>query len=317
MKELCSGLSGAKLSFKNTDKEIVVKKIEGDFTKLKQQYLWFDKFKDIEKFPRVSQWVESSSYGQYEMPFYSEHINFSDYIQSKPFEESKNVLENIISFLEDRLHPKTISSSFCIVEYIDVKLKNKVLEAQKILDAEKKIFGYLKSDEVRVNDVLYKNIVPILDFFKTKTFEEKLSQRPFCEIHGDLTAENIIVNDNGDFILLDCNPLSGFDNIVVEYSKLSQSLHSGYENFDKVETVEFGDDFINFNVPTSDKTKSINSFFEEYLKERLTIEKWELYFHEAIHLARSLPYAAKNNKRRFHVLYGRMLQLFNQVMNEY
>jgi len=295
---------------------IVRKKIsKKENSKLKSQVRWLIKNQG-ENVPRVI----NHGYGMfsyfYDMPHYSDFINFGEFIQKEDITKSFKIIDKLVDFLFNEVYfcfnePKeTVSKKLDF--YITKKIKDKITELSRINPT---IGRLIKYQFININGRKYKNISQILvELDKKKSFIAKNSRKMANNLHGDVTIENILCKDNS-FILLDPNDENSFNSYLVDLGKLYQSLHSNYEFLIKLKNCNVSGDNVTFICPDNRAYKELYS----YLLKRLDLflsssEKKLIIFHEAVHYARMLPYKQKINKETVPIYYATMIKRFNEFL---
>ena len=153
----------------------------------------------------------------------------------------------------------------------------------------------------------------LYDIFKNDTYSE---------IHGDLTIENIICTRNADgdddFYIIDPNTGNVHDSSNLDYGKLLQSIHGGYEFLMATKNVSIEKNHINFVFTKSESYTYLYSMLDEYMREHFTQERVKsIYYHEIIHWLRLMPYKIEKNGKRVLLFYAGMLMVMNDVINNF
>jgi hypothetical protein len=133
-------------------------------------------------------------------------------------------------------------------------------------------------------------------------------------LHGDLTMENILVNHRG-FFFIDPNDENDLNSPLVDYAKLMQSLDSGYECLAELNDFEIQDGEIRYHGHIPRQWPRLKKLLLAHLHDHLQdCEIRQLAFHQALHLARLLPYQARRNPARVGLFYGELLLKLNDYL---
>ena len=151
------------------------------------------------------------------------------------------------------------------------------------------------------------------DIFKNDTYSE---------IHGDLTIENIICTRNADgeddFYIIDPNTGNVHDSSNLDYGKLLQSIHGGYEFLMATKNVSIERNRINFVFTKSEAYTYLYDMLDKYMREHFAKERVKsIYYHEIIHWLRLMPYKIEKNGKRVLLFYAGMLMVMNDVINNF
>jgi hypothetical protein len=119
-----------------------------------------------------------------------------------------------------------------------------------------------------------------------------------CELpgsfnHGDLTLENVLVEDDGAMVLIDPNFESGlFQSWLLDYGKLLQSVHSDYHRL--------------FNSSPGSDPQPLLNYLREYLQSR---GQWELaLIGELTHVMRLRKYRKSEEQWIVDKLLGNLIR---------
>lgn len=166
-----------------------------------------------------------------------------------------------------------------------------------------------KYDKLFVNDIEVPNILNLNE--ELKLYNSNLNY-DIKNIHGDLTIENILVDTNGNYIIIDPSPM--YNNIFAEYSKLFQSLHGKYEYLKNSNSWSIKKNSIKYADYSSQKYSDIFNYIKQFIIDNYGNEGLKAtYFYEAICHLRTLSYMVRLNKNNS-VL---MLALSGLALNEW
>lgn len=289
---------------------------EEDAVKLKEQIEWLEAYQDILPLSNIVGKKTGDTFCCYDMEYNPQAIGFFQYIHSMPTEECWTILNLILDLLKAKLHSINVrlAEKDIIEKYIDSKvIKN--------IDICKNGGKYLKSlfdyQSLVINGVEYPNLF----FYKQMLSKEYLMQifekDCYASIHGDLTIENIICLPNepeNNFYLIDPNTGSLHESPFLDYSKLLQSLHGGYEFLMMVSNIDITDNYINFLFTESISYKIIYEKFKKYLFDNFSfMEVRSIYYHEIVHYLRLMPYKIRKDPKRAVVFYAGMLMVIHDI----
>lgn len=308
------GSSGAELCLvQSLDGQTVVRKYTTkNPLKLLEQYNWLQTNRQLNLFPQVFNAVKAQGFFSYDMPYYSKHQSLHYILNSR-----ESVSPDLISNLFQQLH-----ASFHVYNddhfgtsayeyYLNEKVLKKIQSCQLALNNHADLW---ESDFISVNGKRLHNFKAIwkrLHEQQTRQLIRSFNNGAIENIHGDLTAENILICDE-TAIFLDPNQENYISTIGVEVSKLFQSLHSNYEHLASCQ-YDYHRDEVDYRFILSPKRKKSCDAILERLVRDFNLSREEVIFHEAIHFSRMLPYKVHNNER-FPIYYARMIELFNMVL---
>lgn len=144
----------------------------------------------------------------------------------------------------------------------------------------------------------------------------------YSEIHGDLTIENIIClrseERKENFYFIDPNPGNIHESSNLDYAKLLQSLHGGYEFLMATQNVEVNKNQINFIYTKSDIYTYLYKMLDEYMYDNFSLNRIKsIYYHEIIHWLRLIPYKISKNEKRVLLFYAGMIMVMNDVIKRF
>lgn len=291
-----------------------------DGDKLYQQIEWLQRYKDIIPLPEVMQYQKQDNFCYYDMPYDSQAVGLFDYAHSMPKENAWRFIKKATECLENSLYKvnQRPADKATIDEYIKSKVKKNL---DKIMNAKylKRLMEY---DEIIINGRSFHNLPYYLQYLSEEHLYDIFKNDTYSEIHGDLTIENIICtrNEEGedDFYIIDPNTGNVHDSSNLDYGKLLQSIHGGYEFLMATKNVSIEKNHINFVFTKSEAYTYLYSMLDEYMREHFTKERVKsIYYHEIIHWLRLMPYKIEKNGKRVLLFYAGMLMVMNDVINNF
>lgn len=291
-----------------------------DVDKLYQQIEWLQRFKDIIPLPDIMQYQKQDNFCYYDMPYDSQAVGLFDYAHSMPKENAWKFIKKATECLENSLYKvnQRPADKATIDEYIKSKV-NKNLD--KIMNAKylKRLMEY---DEIIINGRSFHNLPYYLPYLSEEHLYDIFKNDTYSEIHGDLTIENIICTRNADgeddFYIIDPNTGNVHDSSNLDYGKLLQSIHGGYEFLMATKNVSIERNRINFVFTKSEAYTYLYDMLDKYMREHFAKERVKsIYYHEIIHWLRLMPYKIEKNGKRVLLFYAGMLMVMNDVINNF
>ncbi|KUP23931.1 lysylphosphatidylglycerol synthase transmembrane domain-containing protein [Paenibacillus sp. DMB5] len=289
-----------------------------DGDKLHQQLTWLRQYEKQIPLPQILNEQYGNGYCSYDMEYSTTAVGLFNYIHSRPLEKSRRIIRNTLDTLADNLYqnnqrpadPKLIS------QYITGKVRANL---EKI-KSSKEIKGLFDYETLIINGQEYKNLCALEEFLEEDYLTEIFKDDIYTEIHGDLTIENIIcVEDSSfkpNFYLIDPNTGNVHDSPNLDYAKLMQSLHGGYEFLMKTQNVAVTKNEINFLFTRSQAYNSMFTFYFNYLNEKFSRKEIRsIFFHEIIHWLRLMPYKIEKNGKRAVLFYAGLIMVMNDVID--
>lgn len=217
-------------------------------------------------------------------------------IDNKPFKVPKIINEGINSEGKYFVDMDYIAGEN-FIEYINTldieQIKEYVTRLIKVL----KFFEQREKDKkdswekffIKINDLLRKNIndINIINYFYNFLADNKenIKRIKSTECHGDMTLENIIINNFGEIYLIDF--LDNFyDCFYFDIAKIYQDLEFKWYKIKKNEDVNIFDN----------KIEIFKKEFDKKIKENYLYERKLIKFISLLNLLRILPYAEKEDK---------------------
>ena len=321
IRDYSAGSNATTMLCMNNEKNFFRKYAFGaDGDKLYQQIEWLQRFKDIIPLPDIMQYQKQDNFCYYDMPYDSQAVGLFDYAHSMPKENAWKFIKKATECLENSLYKvnQRPADKATIDEYIKSKV-NKNLD--KIMNAKylKRLMEY---DEIIINGRSFHNLPYYLPYLSEEHLYDIFKNDTYSEIHGDLTIENIICTRNADgdddFYIIDPNTGNGHDSSNLDYGKLLQSIHGGYEFLMATKNVSIERNRINFVFTKSEAYTYLYDMLDKYMREHFEEERVKsIYYHEIIHWLRLMPYKIEKNGKRVLLFYVGMLMVMNDVINNF
>lgn len=291
-----------------------------DGEKLKEQVEWIERYRDILPLPKILKTDSNDFYCYYDMPYDSAAVGMFEYAHSMPIDKSAAILRRVFDRLEDTLYRTAISVA--IREDIDAYITGKVDKNIERIVSARRLKPLCEYDTIVINGKEYRN----LKFYEKMLSHENL-QKVFkgdviTSVHGDLTIENIVcVRKDGaedDFYLIDPNTGNILDSSNLDYGKMLQSLHGGYEFLMSVRNVKVSDNRIDFLFAKSAVYESLYEETDKYLRERFSPERVRsIYYHEIVHWLRLMPYKIDKDYHTAPAFYAGLLMVLDDVYKRF
>ena len=291
-----------------------------DIEKLYEQVEWIIENKKRKlPLPEIIRKEKTNKYCYYDMLYKPSSIPLFEYIHSTPFEETWEMIENILKKLEEVLYTNKLrkADAESINKYIDLKVRDNIA---KIYDSKilKKLLRY---DEVIINGKSYKNLSYYLKYLSKEYLYNIFKDDIYSDIHGDLTIENIICNLNTmeeKYYIIDPNSGNINNSANLDYAKILQSIHGGYEFMMRTYDISIEENQINFLFTKSQAYFYLYKKLNEYMNLKFKKEKIRsIYFHEIIHWLRLMPYKLKKDGKRALIFYSGLIMVLNDVIAIY
>lgn len=291
-----------------------------DIEKLYEQVEWIVENKKRKlPLPEIIRKEKTNNYCYYDMLYKPSSIPLFEYIHSTPFEETWEMIENILKKLEEVLYTNKLrkADTESINKYIDLKVWDNIT---KIYDSKilKKLLRY---DEVIINGKSYKNLSYYLKYLSKEYLYDIFRDDIYSDIHGDLTIENIICNLNTmeeKYYIIDPNSENINNSANLDYAKILQSIHGGYEFMMRTYDISIEENQINFLFIKSQAYSYLYKKLNEYMNSKFGKEKIRsIYFHEIVHWLRLIPYKLKKDGKSALIFYSGLLMVLDDVITMY
>ncbi len=302
------------------NQELVVKKftLPQYADKLRDQAKWLTDRQKLQHLPKVIRQEKTDQYYYFDLIYHEDYFPFFDYIHSHSAQESFTVLNRVLNFMDKNIYKKIAvkNGPNNLNAYIDQKVIGKINDTVVLNGTIAKLLTYKK---LKVNGVSYDNILQVIEKIRhNKAATQALGTYADSPIHGDLTVDNIIASADGDFLILDPNNENQVSSAVVDFAKLYQSLHTGYEFLIQLEQCNITNNKVAFEDSRSQKYAEIFNLIDTKLKKDLVSGDYRsILFHEAVHYCRMLTYRVNINPDTVAVFYATAVKLFNEFLEQY
>ena len=293
-----------------------------DAQKLYDQVEWIEEHKSKLELTEIIKVQYKDDICLYDMPYIENAVTCFNYVHTMPFEKSWNILKTVIDDLNDNLHSvnRRKSDKSLTELYID----NKVLKNIEIIEQAPYIKPLMEYEYIYINGKKYHN----LKYYKKKYLNKEYLMEIFkndeySDIHGDFTIENIVClkdkkNNKKPYYIIDPNTGNIHDSPYLDYAKLLQSIHGGYEFLMNTNNVTYYDNQIEFlftksNVYYKLFEKVIGHLENKFGKEALK----SIFYHEVIHWLRLLPYKINKIGDRSLLFYAGFIMVMNDIEKRY
>jgi thiamine kinase-like enzyme len=245
-------------------------------------------------------------HGENENEFYYDMEYLENYKELSHFPPSKR--EEVVQRVLHKLHEDV----YCYAKEIDGKawiqefLQEKILAKYTYIESLGQVFfDILNTDTHRINGKLCKGL---RRFFES-SLPSSLCPRRISPIHGDLTCENILYNQETDrFYLIDTSGSRYVDSQDMDIAKLLQSFLAKYETWDTRTDIQEAYDFDTYTLPQDIATVSKEQF--QFL---LTTHNDSFVFERSLfmlasYFIRMTPFLLKKSTK--HAVFGLMLSTY-------
>lgn len=291
------GGSGAITAIIETPQGLNIRKVANlsEARKLEDQYNWLQSTSN-QGLPVTAafNFVNHNNFCFYEMPYLLGSIDMHEWIHAVPIDNSKQTLNNLIKVISE--HHSLNSMGEPKANWLNDYLNSKVIK--NISAIKDTVSQLIDPFDFRINgDVFSISEWEFLeDIDLLKSIIRNTTQ---TDIHGDLTIDNLIIDGAQNWMLIDPNPSTIFKSALMDWGKLLQSLHTGYEFLDRDTKVVFDQKSIKYPSYRSDRYQELFVFLLSELKYRYgDAGTKEAFLHEIIHYLRLLPYKFKANDEK-------------------
>lgn len=288
--------------------------------KLFEQVTWLLNYKDVLPLTKIIRYDKKENYCCYDMEYNIKAVGFFQYCHSVQADKSWKLLKRVLEDMESRLYIPNIkgkSNETTVAEYIEKKIYKNL----NILTKSHLLNDILSYQSVFINGREYRNLNNFDKYFEREYLKKVFLVDDYTVIHGDLTVENIVClpeEEESTYYIIDPNTGNIHDSANLDFGKLLQSLHGGYEFLMKTGTVSVEDNRINYAFVKSEVYTLLYHRLDDYMRTHFSEERVKsIYFHEIVHWLRLLPYKLEKNGKRALLFYAGFIIILNDIMKWY
>jgi len=265
-----------------------------DAKKLHDQINWIKEHQDKLTLTKITNEYFKNDVCSYDMPYVQGAVTCFNYVHTMPFYQSWENIKSALDDLDKNVHK--INTRKADKETIKKYINEKVLNNLEKIKEGKYIKPLLKYEYIYINGKKYHNL-PYFEKYLNEEYLSKIFESDYySDIHGDFTIENIIClkekrqNQKGYYII-DPNTGNIHDSPYLDYAKLLQSIHGGYEFLMNTKNVTYYDNKIDFLFTKSNTYYQLFEKYIKYLEEKFGQDGLKsIFYHEIIHWLRLMPY---------------------------
>ena len=284
-----------------------------DGAKLAEQVRWLRAHEGDLPLCEILRDETTPDYCCYDMRYASEAVGMFQFVHSHPAAAGERVLLAVLDAMERGLYAKTDrpADPAALERYIETKVTANL----ERLQASRELHELMSCDTLLINHREYPGFPVLRALFEPAHLREVFAPDRCCEIHGDLTIENIICTGaDAGFYLIDPNTGNVHDSKFLDYAKLLQSLHGGYEFMMKTSAVSVSKNSVDFICTRSSAYDALFGARRRCLDERFTpAEVRSIFHHELVHWLRLLPYKLRKDPGLAPMFYAGFIMVANDV----
>ena len=291
-----------------------------DGDKLYQQIEWIQKHNNKLPLPEILKFEKNINYCYYDMSNSSNSVGLFQYVHSMPNEQGWAMISAAFDKLEATIYKENVrqADKDTIHKYISDKVFKNIDRIKK----SKVLKSLLNYEKVVINGKEYLNLKGYSKYLSEEHLMDIFESDKYSDIHGDLTIENIICTRNemgkDDFYIIDPNTGNIHDSANLDYGKMLQSIHGGYEFLMGTQTINIYKNKIDFVFTKSSVYTYLHAKLFEYMIENFGQERTKsIYYHEIIHWLRLLPYKIEKDGVRAVLFYCGLLMVLNDVIEKF
>jgi hypothetical protein len=308
---------------KNSSADFLVKKIEktGTVSNLERQFYWLQKYSNLDYIVDSRNFEVGNGFDSYSMPLIDSSQSFFRYVHKVPVEKSWESLENLLdSMQKDIWIPDGELVGDDVEKYISTTVETRLNSAKNLHPELARIsaHSWFSVNGIRLNSFEF-NLRRVME---SKEVLRRLSRLERTKgIHGDLTLDNMLVNNLNKVILIDPSNLNTNRSRLSDLSRTWQSLGGGYEFLNRIKSNELiiSSDArsIDFEDQTSTQYFQLGENFRKYVSTTHSIIEAELLdFFSSLYLVRMLPHRVRIAPTTVLAYYARSCQLLDRFVKE-
>lgn len=252
-------------------------------------------------------------YFSYDMPHSAEAYDLFTFIHSHDVDASWALLRSLLDTLSSRLHRPTCRAR--TEGDVSRYLQEKYLANLRLVLQAPRCATLAAPAELRINNQSCHNLGWFVDRFDEAALARLMVGDRTCTVHGDLTVENIIVDPGSQagYYLIDPNPVNCFESEMIDYAKLRQSLHFGYEFLCRESICRVQGQTVIFRHAISQPYQELCGRLDRFVHDRFGQEGLRsVCLHELVHYARMMSYKIRQSTTSAHLFYAALVILHNR-----
>lgn len=289
-----------------------------DAKKLNEQIKWIHAHEDKLTLTKITSEYYKDDVCYYDMPYVKGAVTCFNFVHTEPFDTAWSRIKLALDDLDKNLHQQTLRQAdpSATKEYIASKVDKNLAKIKKGAFIE----PLLEYDTLYINGKKYHNLKHYKQLLSNEHLLEVFKHDRFSDIHGDFTIENIICikNSSQGYYIIDPNTGNLHDSPYLDYAKLLQSLHGGYEFLMNTKTISISGNHIDFLFTKSSTYYKLYDATIEYLEKKFKKEGMRsIFYHEIVHWLRLMPYKIEKNGERSVLFYAGLIMVLNDIEKRY
>ena len=278
-----------------------------DAEKLHDQVEWIERHREHLPLPKIIGEKRDKGMTLYDMPAVTGATGFFEYIHTNPTDESFRILRSVFDTLERGLYSKGAShdgspdGETATEDVIDGYIDEKILKNIRLIEENHRLSEILRYDELVINGRIVKGFDHLKQLMTKERLKRIFAADSISPVHGDVTVENIITVPLSDecpdgYYLIDPNGGNILDSRFIDYAKLLQSLHGGYEFLVRTDRCDVSGNEIQFMSGMTRAYRDLYGEYKRYLSERFDAAQLRsIRYHEAVNWLRLMPYRMEHD----------------------
>ena len=284
--------------------------------KLRIQYDWLQRYRGRLPVAKIAIREETEDSFSYYMPAEAGWFNFFEFIHKSGLDDSWALMEKLLESLEKELYSG--SNDSLSRSQAELYISEKLCENLKLIEGCEALKPLISRDRLIINGREYPGFEELKAYFSPQRLAQVFEGDSCSPIHGDLTVENIICNDAGDFYLIDPNPIAAASCPSMDYAKLLQSFHGDYEFLKRNLRVRIEGERIGYKLSISTQYPLLHQRYRQWLYRKFKDEGLRrIYFHEIIHWLRLMPYRMDHSEEDAVNYFIRLVMLMEDVKRDF
>lgn len=288
-----------------------------DASKLKDQIDWIHNHEKKLTLTKINSEYYKDGVCSYDMPYVEGAVTCFNYVHTTPFNEAWQTIKSALDDIDKNLHTinRRKADKNTIEKYIESKVEKNIEKIEK----GQYIKPLLKYEYIYINGKKYHNLEYFKKYLNKDYLYDVFKDDSYSDIHGDFTIENIICmkkknNKGKSFYIIDPNTGNVHDSPYLDYGKLFQSIHGGYEFLMNTKKVSYSEDKIEFLFTKSSTYYKLYDELVKYLEKKFGTKALKsIFYHEIIHWLRLMPYKIEKNGERSLLFYAGLIMVATDV----